>query len=347
VTEIRATYYDGESSRGHDVVVRLDDTDRLCVEAVAGNADPTRLPPELPLELDLKQVRISPRLGNTVRSIAFPSGAKCESTDNDALDQLQARTGTGRGLALVHLLETHWQGAVAAVVVLAVVAVVGFTWGVPALARQVAMRVPDALAYDLGKGTLSTLDKTLFHSSTLPPQRQEELQSRFTELSQHFAGLPLHLELRSGAANAFALPDGTVVMTDELVELAENDDEIVGVLAHEVGHVQGRHAMRMALESSAVGLFAFAYFGDASQLSTILGAMPAMLANSHYSQAHETEADDFAMQYLDSVHVSPAHLAAILQRLGEHHDTDDSGPNYLSSHPPTAERVQRLTGQRR
>jgi Zn-dependent protease with chaperone function len=209
------------------------------------------------------------------------------------------------------------------------------------------MRVPDALAYDLGRGTLSTLDGTLFHPSKLPTERRAELQRRFDELAAHHSSLPLRLELRAGLANAFALPDGTVVVTDELVELAKNDDEIVGVLAHEVGHVQGRHAMRMALESSAVGLFALAYFGDASQLSAILGALPAMFANAHYSQSHEIEADEFALTYLDAARISPSHLAAILERLGKQHGDDDSGPNYLSSHPPTAERVARLTGPRR
>ncbi len=49
---------------------------------------------------------------------------------------------------------------------------------------------------------------------------------------------------RAVGANAFALPSGIVVMTDELVELAKTDDELVAVLAHEIGHVRGRHALR-------------------------------------------------------------------------------------------------------
>ena len=56
--------------------------------------------------------------------------------------------------------------------------------------------------------------------------------------------------------------DGTVLVTDELVELAKNDDEIISVLAHEIGHLQRRHALRMALESSAIAVLASAYLGD-------------------------------------------------------------------------------------
>ena len=50
------------------------------------------------------------------------------------------------------------------------------------------------------------------------------------------------LEFRHGGyidANAFALPSGIIVMTDELVELAKSDDELISVLAHEIGHVRG------------------------------------------------------------------------------------------------------------
>ena len=53
------------------------------------------------------------------------------------------------------------------------------------------------------------------------------------------------LELRSGealGANALALPSGIVIMTDDLVALAKSDDEIGAVMAHELGHVRGRHA---------------------------------------------------------------------------------------------------------
>ena len=74
-------------------------------------------------------------------------------------------------------------------------------------------------------------------------------------------GLPLRLELRAGGAigpNAFALPSGIIMVTDELVRIAEHPEEFESVLAHEAGHMVHRHSLRMLLQGSASTLLMFA-----------------------------------------------------------------------------------------
>src|SRR5690242_18998680 len=100
------------------------------------------------------------------------------------------------------------------------------------------------------------LDGAVFHPSRLSTERQDELQRRFTDMT---AGLDdghhYQLILRNGGRlgpNAFALPSGIVVMTDQLVHWAESDEEIVAVLAHVIGHVPGRHALRQMLKAAGV-----------------------------------------------------------------------------------------------
>ena len=142
-------------------------------------------------------------------------------------------------------------------------------------------------------------------------------------------------------ANAFALPSGIVVMTDELVELAKSDEEIVAVLAHEIGHVRGRHALRQLLQAAGISALAVALLGDVSSISGILSAAPALLHAKH-SRDFEREADVFAKQWLREHDID----GDALRRDPVPHDrfarrTRRSGAiDYFSSHPPTDERVR-------
>ena len=146
-------------------------------------------------------------------------------------------------------------------------------------------------------------------------------------------------------ANALALPNGTLVMTDELVELAEHDDEILGVLAHECGHVQGRHALRSVLQSSAVVVVFTLATGDMSAVSAVAAALPTVLLESKYSRHFETEADEYGVRAMRAAGRDPAHLANILERLSAGSETAEEMLAYLSSHPATKERIKAIKGE--
>ena len=88
-------------------------------------------------------------------------------------------------------------------------------------------------------------------------------------------------------------------MTDELVELAEEENEIVAVLAHEVGHVRGRHSLRLLLQDSVAALLLVGILGDVSTASLIVASVPSVLVEAKHSREIEAEADDFADAWLD------------------------------------------------
>jgi Zn-dependent protease with chaperone function len=283
-----------------------------------------------------------------MRSITFRSGAKCETNDNEAVDALsRLHRGSARG-SWVHRLETRWQVALGAVLILAAVAAASIVWGIPIAARYIAERFPDQLALEIGAGTLGTLDRTVFEESALSEEDQARLRAAFAQMAAHEPELPLHLEFRAlGVPNAFALPDGTVIVTDELVELADTDQEVLAVLAHEIGHVRHRHSLRMALEATSVALLASVYFGDAAQLSTILAALPAVYTEASYSRTHEKEADTYALEFMAETGLDPQHFADIMTKLQIEMDSVGEEPaalRYLSSHPPTKDRIARFQG---
>lgn len=334
-----AAFYDGLTSAQRAVVVTVSPSTQVLTVAWDDHQ----------LEVPFAQVRIDARLGNTARCIYLPGDALLETADNDAVDRFElARHGSRAGLR-AHALEQSWPWALGAAALVAVLLAVGFRWGVPWLARKVSEQVPPEAAYEVGKGALEALDKAMFEPSALPAAERERVEALLGRVAKDSPGLPLHLECRkAGQPNAFALPDGTVIVTDEFVSLAKSDEELLAVLAHEAGHVKHRHALRLALENSAIGLVAFAYLGDASQLAGIIAGLPTLLAHAHFSQAHETEADTEALTYLRGHGLKTAAFADILERMtawtptGKPPTKPQRWMSYLESHPGTDERARRF-----
>lgn len=328
-----ANYYDGNSSRVHPVRATV----------VAGMLVTQGEDGKVMRRDPVAALLISPQLGLTVRSIRLSDGAKLETDDHVAIDALERQRGTGGAHRVLHRIETNWRVTAASVVVMVAIATAGFYWGVPALARRAALAMPDALAYDLGRGTLSMLDRAWFKPTELTPARRAELEAKFAELAAYYPHTPLRLVFRRAMPNAFALPDGTIIVTDELVALAEHDDEILAVVAHEIGHVHERHALRMAIENSVVALLAFTYIGDATQASALVASLPTVLANGHFSRTHELEADSFASGLLKRASIPLHRFADILRRLDrEVPGASESMNDYFSSHPGTEERARRF-----
>ena len=162
------------------------------------------------------------------------------------------------------------------------------------------------------------------------------------------AGLPdgdsYRLEFRHSnkiGANAFALPSGIVVVTDALVKLGQTDDEVVAVLAHEVGHLEHRHSLRMVMQDSAVALLIATVSGDPFSSSTLVAALPTLLVHARYSRKFEAEADDYAYDFLVAQGIPTQAFADMLVRLGAKDETS-AAEEFLSSHPGTQERIERF-----
>jgi len=129
-------------------------------------------------------------------------------------------------------------------------------------------------------------------------------------------------------------------MTDELVQLAQNDDEVLAVLAHEIGHIRHRHSLRGVLQSSTVALTVASLTGDLTSLTSLSATLPTLLVELKYSRAFELEADDYAIDMLRDIDIAPETLGDILIRL-----TADMPelPPYFKSHPSSLERAARIT----
>ena len=98
--------------------------------------------------------------------------------------------------------------------------------------------------------------------------------------------------------------------------------------------------MRRLFSSAAVGAAAAVLFGD---VSTVVGALPALLIDLDYSRAMEREADLYAVELLRASGIATGSLATLFERMQQVRDKRGSGsdwPAYLSTHPPTPERIE-------
>ena len=331
---VEARFYDGKSSQQRKVSIHAEPPDRLRV--VGEGVD---------FGCALADVRPSSRVGNTRRRLRFPDGSECETEDNDAIDEMFSGTRAAAFDRLLHRWESRLGYVLLALVLTAASLWAGVTYGIPALAKRVAFSLPAATDRMLGQEALEGLDKVLLEPTQLPLRRQAELRALFSDMAANIPGAAdYRLELRASkriGANALALPSGIVVVTDPLVQLARSDDELIAVLAHEIGHLRQRHGLRRLLQDSATALVVIAVTGDIGSVVSLGAALPALLVQSKYSRDFEREADDFAFDYLRRRAIPTESLTAILLRMEKKAGRSGSFPDYLSSHPATQERAER------
>jgi Zn-dependent protease with chaperone function len=330
---IAGRYFDGISSVGIPAHLALD---------ADGIARLHGLPYRI--EAPAGALGFSERVGSIPRRVTFPDGGVFETTDNDSIDDARAALGLKGGTTWLHRLESRWPIVLSSLAAIVLLSVTFVQWGVPALANQAARMMPVQADRAIGIGTLDIFDRSMFDPSKLPAERRTALTRRFADMTAPLDdGHQYRLEFRRSAAigaNAFALPSGIVVITDDLVKIAKSDDEIIAVLAHEIGHVRGRHALRQLLQAAGISALAVAVLGDVSSFSAILGAAPALLHAKH-SRDFEREADTFAKEWLRAHDIDETNFDAILCRMTRPDGKSDAEAiDYFASHPPTDERAR-------
>ena len=326
--------YDGLTSAQVPIRFGVDAPGRLLIEHAEG----------VEIVGPAEAVRVDTRVANIRRTLRLADGRQIHSDDNDAIDAMfAARAGFE---ALVHLLESRWQIALASVGATVVAVLLLFWYGVPWAADQAARAVPMAWEREAGTQTMSVLATMGFRASELPDERQQQLRATFDRfVSELPEKRDYRLEFRDWLGpNAFALPGGTVVFTDDIVELFADDDEFLAVLAHEVGHLEHRHVMRTVMRGASIAVLTAVVFGDVGSASSVIIAVPTTLVYSAYSREFEREADDYAFAALKRRGKSTLAFAAVMRKLDaaveKINDGDEDSWSYLSSHPDTDERIE-------
>lgn len=285
---------------------------------------------------------VSPQIGEVDRFIKLGDGGQFHSADHPVLDQLPQEF---RSEGLVSWLEKNIAVAIASIAVVIGIVLLAYFYALPAFAKDLVQRIPITTEVAFGEDVLNWFDKKeFFQPSEIMVERRNAIRTKFNglhaqlEMTQY-----LQLEFRNSKTigpNAFALPGGTIVITDQMIELAEKDEEILAILAHEAGHVEKRHSMRQILQGSVLALVVATVTSDASSVGATLSGLPAILLQTKYSREMETEADEFAFALLQENGISPEAFATMMEKVQEKVGEFDQF-SFVSTHPVTAERIAR------
>ncbi|WP_418264502.1 M48 family metallopeptidase [Flavobacterium faecale] len=143
--------------------------------------------------------------------------------------------------------------------------------------------------------------------------------------------------VKSNEVNAFALPDGNIIVFTGILKEMKNYDELVGLLGHEASHVNNRHSMKMLCRSLSGYLFISVILGDANGVMATIGDNVNSLQSLSFSREFERQADEDGFQILVKNKVNPQGMANLFQRL--QHKNLVEIPEFLSSHPVTEDRI--------
>lgn len=268
-------------------------------------------------------------------------------------------------------LESHWVTVLSSVIIVPL-----FLWSMvnyvlPGASHAAVAFLPDSVAESMGEQTLYILDKLHFDPSELPESKQQEVEDQWQSILSKLE-LPkdkyqLYFRKFDMGANAMALPDGSIIVTDDIVTLMEQDpNALIAVLLHEIGHVEHQHSLKMVAQTTATTMLFAMMFGDINGAGElILGAGTGLLQTA-FSRDMEREADEFSHKNLPKFDISPAAFADAMTLLVNSHsasfkssDDEDAATEdatnkdsnseitnslnhwlqYLSTHPDTQERI--------
>ena len=332
---IRVVFYDGVISKAHQAELRCIDSSQFEIHYVDAGGNITR-------RLHAKQMKFIGAIGQNCAVIELDQDARIEFLGHDipAVFQLKHQALQGK---IWHLERSPM------LILFSIVFVVGFVfailrWGVPTAAYHIAMHLPESTLNNIGTQSEEYILK-LTEPSQLSTARQAQLKQEYLQLIG--PDRPAKLIFRQGvslSANAVALPNNTIIVTDELVALAKDDQEILGVLAHEQGHLNHRHSLQQAISSFGVGIIVMAMSGD---ISSLLSGLPLAVVDAQFSRHFETDADLYALNQMQQQQIDVMHYAHLLQRLEQEAKDKSEGSDQivklLATHPVTADRIKMVT----
>jgi Zn-dependent protease with chaperone function len=328
-----AIFYDGTSNRRRTVEVRLNDQLEISEEGSA---------PVLWAYADVRRVDGPPGILR-VACLSAPTLARLEIRDPAVAAELVSRCtqlgeqlSDARGIAKI----VGWSLAATVSIVLVVL------FAIPFAADRLAPLVPPALERRVGDAADVQI-RTIFGNRVCDGAAGQLAFSKLVNRLREQAGLdtlPQAAVLPSRVPNAFALPGGRIYLFEGLLAKAENPDEIAGVLAHELGHLNHRDNMRALIYNGGTSFLIGLLFGDVTGSSAVIFASRSLVTAS-YSRKAEQDADTFSIAVMHRLGRPSKPMGELLFRVTG--KQGDDALSILASHPLTEDRLQRMSEEDR
>ncbi|EGA71828.1 peptidase [Vibrio sinaloensis DSM 21326] len=289
------------------------------------------------LECDSNWIDVSVPVGNLPIRITFPEGWMFVV---ERSPQVSRWLKQQKKASIIDSVESNALAWVFSALICIGFIVGSYVYVLPWLSEKTANAVPDSVAIVLGEKVLSSFDEH-WQPSQLSAQTQTQIRDRLDQHLQQLEPLPYSVELvfRSSdmGANAFALPGGKIIVLDDMVKLAANEQQLDSILLHELGHVHHKHMLKKLVHSSLLSVGVSLMTGESSGVIDNLAGVGVFLLTNGHSREAEEQADQYAKQGMLTIYGSSQPMVEMFERFQTQHEFEL--PQWLSSHPDFEQRI--------
>lgn len=219
-----------------------------------------------------------------------------------------------------------------AAVIIGVIALVYF-FILPEVAERAAVLVPESYETQMGNSFWNSFEGRFDVDTTKSRILQtfaNQMNLKNTKKIQFFV-------VESETVNAFALPNGNIVVFTGIIDKMKNYEELAGLIGHETAHVNNRHSVKMMCRNLAGYLFLSAVISDVNGIIAVIGDNINSLNSLTYSRTFEKEADIEGIHILAINQIDPNGMLTLFQHMQDSHSI--TLPEFISSHPLTTHRI--------
>ncbi len=218
----------------------------------------------------------------------------------------------------------------------------------PIISNSIVKRIPDSSKSYISEQIFKDFSENYFIKSSLTESQKTGIINNFND-SLDRLGLDKNkyklffFKAEEIGINAFAFPDGKIVMTDSMVLLLEdNPNALLSILLHEVGHVENNHGLKLMVESLGYGIVISYLIGDIQGFTEILSTTGIFLMQASFSREHEIEADMFSLESLNKLGLTKDNFIYAFEKISDQNELEDFEKylKYISTHPITDDRIK-------
>lgn len=324
-TFIPANFFDGQSSKHQPCTLIYDDLFKTLNISISANEN---------LQWQLKQISFEQygdvlELRNELNLSAF---VKIENkTDADLFLNILKKNG---GFSFSRKLNQMGYPYVWALAIfLMSMFVLAYIYLLPLAAEKSVYFIPHRVDKNLG----DTFMKSFIASNAINTKKTQILKKFATHLKFKDNDSLDFMVVDSHEINAFAAPNGQIVVYTGLLEHLNSAEELAALIGHEVSHIDRRHSIKALSKNVAGYMFVSLLLTDVNGLISVLADNAMQLQSLSFSRDFEKEADEDSIDFLNNNHLNPQGIIQLLQKLNSLEKI--KLPKLLSTHPLTQDRI--------
>lgn len=214
--------------------------------------------------------------------------------------------------------------------------VLAYFYVLPPIAEKSATLLPESFDNEIGNMFMDTF----LNENEIDTTKTKYLEQFASELNLKNKKPLRFTVVKSKEVNAFALPNGQIVVFSAILKNMETSDELVALLGHEASHINHRHSIKMLCRNLAGYMVVSLLFSDVNGVMAVLAANAQQLHSLSYSRSFEQEADEQGLKILMDNNINPIGMVKLFEQLEK--ESEISIPKIISSHPLTKERKENM-----